>query len=323
METTEDTIRQACRVAGLADVLRLEPLATLPHSSVTRVHLEGGTSCIHKIAGGPAFRDSARREYLINARVLTPMGSPVAPRLLGGDGDAGLPWMLLEDLDPAYRAPDRVPPGKSQLLLMVAALARAHAQSTRLGPGPLLEGIPGYQHCTDAQHQLAPMLEGFLRETPSDAFPANVFELIGHIRDSGAQIAAAIRATQPVLLHGDAHHENALYGESEALLIDWSQCTTGPGEVDLCSTLAMNLPGVFARQWEDDAFQHYAEVANTHGYAVTVDGVRERFRWCLLMTVAVAIAFRSIPGVTHSVWSYLFVNAVDAAFAHDSGALLD
>ena len=299
-----------------------EALATLPHSRVARVALAGGSSSIFKIAGAAEFADSARREIVVNADVLGVLPVPAAPRLLGSDAETECPWLLMEDVSPAYRPIPQVPPRKAEIERMIVALARVHAQSSKLDLASAFARVEGRRHVADDQDQIPAVLDEFLASGFDDVYPESVYVLVRQLRDSVPALSEAIRAEAPVLLHGDAHHQNALHGASDAMLIDWSQATTGPGEVDLGSTLAMNLPRLIGRAREADALELYANTLREHGVATSLEAVRERYRRCLLLTVIVAIAFRAVPGIVHPTWSYLFTNAVSAAIELESGALL-
>ena len=317
-----DEIHAACGAAGLGTVASIEPLATLPHSRVARVRLTSGAGCIFKIAGTVDFAASAKREIAVNTDVLTAFPVPVAPKLLGSDRTAECPWMLFEDVSPPFLPIRQVPPRVPEFERLLTVLARTHAQSARLDLPALFNHIEGTRHCAEIAPQVPAVLDAFLATTPRDVYPAAVEELVATIRDNVHTLYTAIRAERPVFLHGDAHHQNALYSETEALLIDWSQATTGPGEIDLCSTMAMNMPRLLGRAREPGAFALYCRTLQEHGVDTSEHDVRERYRLCLLQTVIVAIAFRSIPGIDHHTWSYLFTNAVEAALDLDCRALL-
>ncbi len=85
--------------------------------------------------------------------------------------------------------------------------------------------------------------------------------------------------------------------------------------------MAMNMPRLLGRAREPGAFA-LCRTLQEHGVDTSEHDVRKRYRLCPLQTVIVAIAFRSIPGIDHHTWSYLFTNAVEAALDLDCRALL-
>lgn len=308
-----------------AEVASVEQLPTLPHSVVARVTLDDGRCLIFKRAGAAGFAPSVRKELIVNRDVLSQLPRGVAPAYVGGsvgDADGRLPWLLTADLSATHAsAALATPPTQHLIEQFVDALACTHAQSTALDLPALFADVAGDVWVHDGAEHVPAVLDAFLHEYRDGRFPPRTYELIETIRDNVNGLARLL-SQHAVLLHGDAHYGNALYREDGAVLLDWALAVIGPGEVDLCHALAMNLPRYFSSEYEPGLLRRYAAVCSEWGMPTSEQDVLHRYRTCLLLTVIVATGMRTVPGIEERVWSYLFTNAVHAAVDHESIELL-
>lgn len=297
-----------------------ESITTLPHSSVYRVHFMNGDTVFVKHASSADFPTSLRKEIVVNRDILSTFPQKVAPRCFAQCADTEYPWMILEDISTTHRPlTQRVPTG-SDIEKFVAVLAKSHAQSRKIDLTGAFAPLRSNTCVTDGSDQAAPMLDAFLHENDGAEFPAQSFDLVKKLRDHVRQLGPLL-AGHLVLVHGDAHFWNALYG-NDALLLDWEMAVIGPGEVDLCHALAMNLPRDVAKRHETACLSHYVRTCSEFGVELSERDVWERYRMCLLLTVLVSIGMRRIPGIGDKVWRNMFTNAVEAAIDHNSVSFL-
>ena len=325
METSEDTTQQIRNTiesmgAGLS-VVHVETLSTLPHSFVSRVTVDDGTTLIFKRAGSEELASGMHKELVVNRDVLSKLPKKVGPTLLYNSDITTLPWLVFEDISVSHRPVSLGgPPSFRYIEKFVQALGKTHAQSWKLDLQGLFSNVRGDVLVTDGSEHVAPVLDDFLRTCETDRFPPRTFDLVKKIRDNIPRIVTLLTGPS-VLIHGDAHYGNALYAE-DALLIDWALAVIGPGEVDLCHALAMNLPRYFASEYEPVAIHQYVQTCSKFGWDIYEDEVLERYRMCLLLTVVVAVGMKTVAGMQDTVWSYMFTNAVHSAIDHDSLAYL-
>jgi len=302
-------------------IIDVTNLTTLPHSSVTRIALDNNQSVILKLAGADEFSDRIRKELLVNRNILSKLGDKVAPTLLASDATTDQPWMLFEDLSPAYYpASFGAAPTYRYITMFVRALAKSHAHSSRIDLRRAFGDIPGDVHVTDGSEDVPMMLDEFLSNCDPERFPPKTYELLKKIRDNIPRIVSLLSG-HSTLVHGDAHFGNALYAD-KAMLLDWALATIGPGEVDLSHALAMNLPRYFASEYEVDALRDYVKTSADSGLDHSEADVLERYRQCLLLTVVVAAGMKRVPGINDLVWSFMFTNAAHSAIEHDALSFL-
>jgi hypothetical protein len=299
----------------------IEALSTLPHSRVYRITLGDRRRVILKHAGAAEFAEGMRKELVVNRDVVAKLPRKVAPALLDGSAEGGLPWLLFEDISVSHHSVSAArPPAFEHIRKFVQALATSHAQSARLDLADLFSEVNGDIRVTDGSEGVAGVLDRFLHEVEADRFPPRSYDLIRKIRDNVPRIIELLSG-QSVLIHGDAHFGNALYAD-DALLLDWALAVIGPGEVDLCHAVAMNLPRYFASEYESAVVGEYVRTCCDLGQNVGEHSVMDRYRRCLLLTVIVATGMKSVAGIQDRVWSYLFTNAVHSAIDHDSASFL-
>lgn len=295
-------------------------ITTLPHSSVYRVHFANGETVFVKHASSADFPTSLQKEIVINRDILSALPQRVAPRCHAQRADTEYPWLILEDISATHRSLPPGVPAEDAVQKFVGVLAKTHAQSRKVDLPPAFAHVQGSTYVTDGSDQAAPMLDTFLSENDANEFPANAFDLIRKLRDHVGQLRDLL-AGHAVLVHGDAHFWNALYAD-DALLLDWEMAVIGPGEVDLCHALAMNLPRSVAQRYEVACLRHYVRTCSSFGLELSERDVWERYRICLLLTVMVSIGMRRIPGIQDAVWRTMFTNAVQSAIDHDSISFL-
>ena len=300
---------------------QIEPLVTLPHSFVARVQRASDQPMIFKQAGDPGFAAGMRKELTINRDVLSQFSDPVGPAFIAGDESTELPWILFEDIAVNHQPATTQPPLRRQIELFVDSLARTHAQARNLPLADLFQNVDGDRRVSDGAEHVPAVLDEFLHRMDHNRFPARNFELVRSLRDNIPKLAELLDGDE-TLMHGDAHFANALYSDSEALLIDWALAVIGPGEVDLAHALAMNLPRLFSVEYEPDLLERYAATCCEYGSEVSTAEVRERYRSSLLLTVIVAVGMNTVPGMSDLVWSFMFTNAVHTALDHEAQALL-
>ena len=321
--TPQDSSPQTARISAALDLdipsLQIEPLVTLPHSFVARIShpdLGDGAALIFKQAGSPDFASGLRKELVVNRDVLSQFPKPVGPAFVSGDENAELPWILFDDVAVDHSPASTQPPPHSQIEQFIVALATTHAQARALPLVDLFKDVEGDVRVTDGAEYIPDVLDAFLRDVAEDRFPARCRELVASVRDN-IPLVAQLLSDDETLVHGDAHFGNALYDNSGALLIDWALAVMGPGEADLTHALAMNLPRLLSEAHEESLLRTYADTCNELGHATSLDGVRERYRRCLLVTLIVAVGMRTVPGMADQVWSYMFTNAMHSALDHD------
>ncbi|MEM7017459.1 MAG: aminoglycoside phosphotransferase family protein [Pseudomonadota bacterium] len=325
METdkAEQLIREAiARFNPGNTIASVEHLSTLPHSAVSRIVMSDGQRLILKRAGSAEFAAGMRKEFIINRDVLSQLPNKVAPRMLGGQEDVEIPYLIFEDSAVSHQPLSvATPPGYSYLERFVSTLAKAHAQSKHIDLEAAFSNVQGDVRVTDGSEYVPAVLDAFLHSKDRDQLPASAFTLIEKVRDNIPQIADLLSG-QACLIHGDAHAGNALYAD-DAVLLDWALTVIGPGEVDLCHLLALNLPRYFASEYEPALIRRYVEVCANHDVTLSEEGVLARYRQCLLMTVIVAVGMQTVAGMPKTVGSYLFTNAVHSAMDHNIMEFLD
>ena len=325
MENSEAITQTVRHAVGQLDadlsIVGIEKLSTLPHSAVSRVALSDGRTIIVKQAGSAEFADSLRREIAINRDVLSELPDKVAPRLLSASADVEVPWLVFEDISATHQSlPQDAPPALGYIEKLVRALGKIHAQSMQINLAESFSKVPGGFHVTDGSEQAAPMLDEFLHSFDPDRFPPRTDDLVRKVRDNIPGMVGMLTGPS-ALTHGDAHFWNALYAE-DALVLDWALARAGPGEVDLCHALAMNLPRSLSSEYEAPALRQYGQACSEFGVDLDEGDVLERYRICLLLTVVVAVGMQRVAGMHESVWTHLFTNAVRSAIDHDSLAYL-
>lgn len=321
MGTSEDITQQVRDTLGSLDpslsVVHVEALSTLPHSCVSRVTVDDGTTLIFKCAGSEEFAFGMHKELVVNRDVLSRLPEKVGPTLLHSSDINALPWLVFEDIAVSHRPISLGrPPNFRYIEKFVQALGKAHAQSWKLDLPGLFLNVRGDVFVTDGSEHVAPLLDEFLYTCETDRFPPRTYDLVKKIRDNIPKIETLL-SDPSVLLHGDAHFGNALYAD-DAMLIDWALAVIGPGEVDLCHALAMNLPRYFASEYEPVAIRQYVQTCSKFGWDLREDEVLERYRECLLLTVIIAVGMQTVAGIQETAWSYMFTNAVHSAIDHDS-----
>lgn len=299
----------------------VEPLSTLPHSHVARLTRTDGGSAVFKQAGGVDFAPGLLKELVINRDVLSRLPQLPAPALLACDAEAELPWLIFEDVSRSHH-PAKQPPSDEQIENFVAALAKTHAQSATLPLHELFTHVDGDRNVADGAEHVPMVLETFLHTADPTPLPSGTFEMLEHIRDRIPVLGGQLQSQSGVLVHGDAHFGNAFYRTDDAVLIDWALAVVGPGEVDLCHALAMNLPRHLGAKHEKEMVRQYAATCSEFGHPVTDSETFSRYKNCLLLTVIVAVGMSTVPGMPESVSRYMITNAVSAAIDHDSLAFL-
>ena len=325
MKTPEDITQRVRDVFGSLDpsltVTHAEAMSTLPHSFVSRVTVDDGKTLIFKQAGSEQFAVGMQKELIVNRDILSKVPEKVAPALLHCSEATTLPWLVFEDISVSHKpiSLGRAPNFR-YIEKFVQALAKTHAQSAKLDLQALFLNVQGDVRVDDGAEHVVPVLAQFLHTCEPDRFPPRTYDLIKKIRDNIPKIVSLLSGPA-VLLHGDAHYGNALYAD-DAMLIDWALAVMGPGEVDLCHALAMNLPRFFASEYEPAAIREYVQTCSIFGRELNEGEVLDRYRMCLLLTVIVAVGMQTVAGMPETVWSYMFTNAVHSAIDHDSMAYL-
>ncbi len=321
-----DAIAQRVRSAvGRLDadvsIVGMEKLSTLAHSAVSRVALSDGRTVIMKQAGSGEFAAGLRRELAINRDVLSKLPETVAPGLLSASADIEVPWLVFADIADTHQfLPSGTPPAPRHIEKFVRALGKIHAQSMQIDLAEAFANVPGGLYVTDGSERAATLLDAFLHSFDSNRFPPRTYDLVKKIRDNIPRIVGLL-AGSSALIHGDAHFWNALYAD-DALVLDWALASVGPGEVDLCHALAMNLPRALSSEHEPLALRLYVQTCSESGVDLDERDVRDRYRIGLLQTVVVAVGMQAVAGMPDSVWTRLFTNAVHSAIDHESLACL-
>jgi hypothetical protein len=325
MDPTENANRNVEEIlstlGGGYEGASIEALSTLPHSHVARLTRTDGRSVIFKQAGGADFAPGMLKELVINRDVLSRLPQMAAPVLLDCDAEADLPWLIFEDVSRSHQ-PAKQPPSDEQIANFVGALAMTHAQSASLPLSDLFALVEGDIHVGDGAELVPVLLDSFLRSADPAPLPRGTFEMLVRIRDGIPTLGGQLQSQPGVLVHGDAHFGNAFYRTDDAVLIDWALAVIGPGEVDLCHALAMNLPRHIGANHEKEMMRQYTAVCSEFGHPLTEREVYTRYQNCLLLTVIVAVGMSTVPGMPEPVSQYMITNAVNAAIEHDSLAFL-
>ncbi|MGI9603849.1 MAG: phosphotransferase [Acidimicrobiales bacterium] len=310
------------------DALRVEPIATLDHSTVARVRLsatraDAPPSLIYKHAAADSGGISlARREVRFYREIADLLPAGLVPRYFVADESDQGATLLLEDLSISGRV-GTAPPSRTEAESMVTTLARLHGAGAGM---PTLPAIWSERVDTDftatAPGRLSmagPLLELFLAEHGADLDAADVtiLQTIGNRADVLAQLADR----PATILHGDAHYANAVHGEHGATLIDFGSVYLGPGEFDLAHAVAMNLPRATRLEWETSLIDGYRRALDHTVGAPAHDVATNRYRLGVLNAVVVPVT-HWIGGVPPSVWRPLLDNALGAARDHDAVSLL-
>jgi hypothetical protein len=321
MEPTEFASRNVGEIlsalGGGYEDARIEALSTLPHSHVARLTRRDGQSAIFKRAGSADFAPGMLKELVINRDVLSRLPQLAAPVLLAWDAEAELPWLIFEDVSRSHQ-PAKQPPSDEQIANFVRALAKTHAQSATLPLRDLFALVEGDIHVGDGAELVPVVLDTFLHSADPAPLPRGTFEILVRIRDGIPMLGGQLQSQPGVLVHGDAHFGNAFYRTDDAVLIDWALAVIGPGEVDLCHALAMNLPRHIGANHEKKMMRQYAASCSEFGHPLTESEVFTRYRNCLLLTVIVAVGMSTVPGMPEPVSRYMITNAINAAIEHDS-----
>jgi Ser/Thr protein kinase RdoA (MazF antagonist) len=207
---------------------------------VVRLRLDAGRSVVLKRRGRPDRRgergfgvELAALEYL-NA-----MPAPVAPRLLGADGEAGI--LLLEDLGEGASLADSLLAGgrsrvQADLIAYAQALGSLHAWSVGRGgelDGLLVRHAPG-------QPAVTGWLDAIQRGTaPFVAAAAALGVAVGGVADEIGQLRVMLsEAGYRGLVHGDACPDNVQIVDGACRIFDFETSGWGPVAFDAAYLLA-------------------------------------------------------------------------------------
>jgi Ser/Thr protein kinase RdoA (MazF antagonist) len=270
-----------------AELRAATPLWDRDH--VFRLDLGGGRSAVLKRRGG---RTDHGREHGFGAELaaleyLNGMPVPVAPRLLGADGDAGV--LIMEELGPGGSLADSLmrrerERAQADLVAYARALAQMHVWSMAR-PGELealrRRYVPGVGE--------APALMGLVRRN-RDAF----LDLAGSLGLPVAGAAAEIDALGPLLretghqglVHNDACPDNVrITADGACRIFDFE--VSGWGSIALD---AVFLVAPFPSCWCFASLPGEAAVPALGAYRTTLDaaGIRLGADWDTALTAALA-----------------------------------
>jgi hypothetical protein len=207
---------------------------------VVRLRLDAGRSVVLKRRGRPDRRgergfgvELAALEYL-NA-----MPEPVAPRLLGADGEAGI--LLLEDLGEGTSLADSLLAGgrsrvQADLIAYAQALGSLHAWSIGRGgelDSPLVRPAPGQPAVTGWLDAIQ------LGTAPFLTAAAALGVAVGGVADEIGQLRVMLsEAGYRGLVHGDACPDNVHIVHGACRIFDFETSGWGPVAFDAAYLLA-------------------------------------------------------------------------------------
>lgn len=180
-------------------------------------------------------RESAQREIGLY-RSLTPQLPFAIPQLVGAD--AANNWLLLEPYPTEVRAEEWTAEHYRRATINLARLHdRFWGLSEDLSVYPWL-GHPltrDFESCTMASARAMELI--IARGSPAlIADSLNITTGIAHALSHADEIAQALRATPPTLLHGDYWPGNISIDEDgDQIVYDWQAVSLGPGILDLVS----------------------------------------------------------------------------------------
>ena len=288
---------------------QVEPLQTLDHSEVYRIHLTSPpASLIVKRSGGADTAGLAERERRFYQHLAPRLPAGLVPACRLVVPSSGL---ILEDLSASHAVVRDRNPSFAEYRGLVEALAILHgctegdaelrsqwmAVARELPAATLAQRLSFFQH----------RLPGFLDQV-RDRLDSDDLRFLLQLRNLDARIHPDSLAGTS-LVHGDAHVGNVLFAaDDRACLIDWGMPMLAVGEVDLAHALALNLPRELRRQWERDLIQTYLEQRSVdHNEAFEV-----RYRFGVLYSFVSPVAWWS-AGVAESHWWPALMNLLDAA----------
>lgn len=218
----------------------------------------------------------------------------------GRHPETRVPVVLLDDLRPTHRdvsTPWPFTPPPDEVAAALSALARVHAVGPAAADLPRAELPSRWTRAWLARARTC--LPAFLdRHGP-----------LPGLRDPDAWLAALPAALDALhqdrsrwtLLHGDAHHWNALHPrlpeDGGAVWIDWQLWRVGLPAFDVAWMLAVNSEPAWRARHEDELVRHYLGERRARGARVDLARFEREVRVAVrfLLTVPVTLSSSDVP----------------------------
>jgi hypothetical protein len=249
------------------------------------------------------------------------------------DPETSLGFMLMEDCSHCESLDQTlpVPTSKEQLVELVKASARLHAQWWN--PEQLPEGVmtPGNPVRTEFFKMIA---DGWI-------------DLLGGgegsetIPDSGKGVATKFSSSlfdltenqwpteNMTITHHDYRVDNVFLepGSNQPVVFDWQAASYGKGACDLAYLLATGYEPEFRRKHEEACLQHYYETLSAEGVTgYSMDELRQDYRFGMMFNLWV-VPFTAILDLSSERGQALVKKIIGGIFAgiedHDAEAVLD
>jgi aminoglycoside phosphotransferase (APT) family kinase protein len=155
--------------------------------------------------------------------------------------------------------------------------------------GPVLGTLPLWGSDPAGRQERFRASWASLREQVAAEVPREIWLTGERLRGSLAAVAAELRRTPGVAVHGDLHLDNVPFAPEGArrrpVVLDWGSVCAGPGAIDVLPFLAMSLS-------PEDHTRHAADLlADLPGGSTSLDDGRRR----LLCYFAGVIGWRNRP----------------------------
>ena len=294
--------------------IRIEPLQTLAHSEVYRIHIDSPpTSLILKRPGAADLAWLAERERRFYRHIAPHLPDWLVPRHVLAVEQPG--WLVIDDLSKTHHAAENPSePTRQECRCLVEALATLHGLTSNPTTQDVWARTAAGLPAANIEQRLAfflTALEPFIvmLRKRLDRKVVDFLSGLNGINELIQQAASPPRA----IVHGDAHFANALYSAApRACLIDWGMPMLAFGEIDLAHALALNLPRRLGKAWEAEMVRIYLDQMAACGSSVDSEVFYERYRLGVLYSLVSPVAWwRS--GVPEPVWWTALNNSLDAA----------
>jgi hypothetical protein len=241
---------------------------------------------VAKVGPDPALD----REVAFYRKLAGRLAAPAPQCWYAGPAPDGTPVVLLEDLTRAHSGDALAGGSVADIAAVLASMVPVWRHPAG---GPALWTLPLWGSDPAVRQERFRVSWANLRERLAGEVPREIWLIGERLCGSLERVAAELRRTPGVAVHGDLHLDNVLFEPEGAwrrpVVLDWGSLCTGPNAIDVFPFLAMSLS-------PEDHTRHAADLlADLSIGSASLDDGRRR----LLCYFAGVIGWRNRPPGTH------------------------
>jgi hypothetical protein len=241
---------------------------------------------VAKVGPDPALD----REVAFYRKLAGRLAAPAPQCWYAGPAPDGTPVVLLEDLTRAHSGDALAGGSVADIAAVLASMVPVWRHPAG---GPALWTLPLWGSDPAVRQERFRVSWANLRERLAGEVPREIWLIGERLCGSLERVAAELRRTPGVAVHGDLHLDNVLFEPEGAwrrpVVLDWGSLCTGPDAIDVFPFLAMSLS-------PEDHTRHAADLlAGLSIGSASLDDGRRR----LLCYFAGVIGWRNRPPGTH------------------------